>query len=486
MLVLLCAFFSIFHVLSVRAQVPNTEPPVISNVSVTDIGEDSATINWETDKDADSLVNYGPLDNYGIVRDPLPDHTEHQITLDQLEPSRTYHFRVVSVDADGNQAISGDFKFTTEGTQNVENIQSVPTKVEQAIVQQIVAQLQKLTTEQAAEVVKEQLQKAVQGITEDLTIVGPPKVEIFTNHAIITWATDRGSDSSVSFVPESDYDPLATNPYTFTQSSSDEEVKEHRVDVIGLEPYTKYHFQVSSTDKLNVVGKSGDFTFTTKAVLPDILNLRTVKVEEEAATLAWNTTVPASSVVEYENLDTGEKRSIGDPSLISDHQLRLPDLTLGTQYRAIVIAENSGGDRVKSDPITFVTVQDKEPPIISNVTNDSTLFPGDELRIQTTVAWETDEPAVCVFNYHEGLAPGVDSTTIEPDDKNPLQKHVQIIVEFNPATVYKFWITCTDTNGNTGRTEDFVLFTPTKEKSIIDIIIQNFEASFGWVKNLGL
>jgi hypothetical protein len=282
------------------------------------------------------------------------------------------------------------------------------------------------------------------------------------------------------------YNPLATNPYQYTQSSNDELVTEHRVELIGLDAFTEYHFQVISTDRLGIVGRSGDFTFKTKAVLPDILNLRILKVEETAATLAWNTTVPASTVIEYEDLDTGEKRSVGDPSLISDHQLRIADLTLGTQYRAVVVAENSGGDRVRSNPVTFVTVRDKEPPIISNVTNESTLFPGDEARIQTIVAWDSDEPSVCNFNYREGIAPGVDTNVIEPEDENPTERHVQVIVEFNPSTVYKFWITCVDPSGNEARTEDFVLFTPTKEKSIIDIIIENFEASFGWVKNIGL
>ena len=470
----------------VLAQIQDLVAPVISNVKISEVDEDSATVSWETDEDSDSIINYGILDNYGIVRDPLPDNTTHELVIDQLDPSTTYHFRIVSIDAAGNQAFSGDFKFTTQGLQNIQGINSVPTKEEQAVVEQAVQAIQQITTAQAAQVVKEQLETKVEGVTEDLTIIGPPDVEVFTTRAIVSWTTDRESDSTVSFVDENGYDALATDPYIYNQSSNDDGVTEHKVEVIGLDPFTKYHFQVSSTDSLGITGKSGDFTFTTKAVLPEVLNLRPVKIEETAATLAWNTTVPASTVIEYENLDTGEKRSIGDPSFITDHQLRLPDLTLGTQYRATVIAENTGGDRVKSDPITFVTVRDEEPPLISNVTNESTLFPGDEARIQTIVSWETDEPAVCNFNYREGIAPGVEANVIEPDDPSPTQKHVQVIVEFNPATVYKFWIICVDPSGNEGRTEDFVLFTPTKEKSIIDIIIENFQASFGWVKNIGL
>jgi hypothetical protein len=460
-------------------------PPEIQDVEIVDVTETTATIRWNTDEESDSLINYGLQDNYGIVRDPLPDRINHETVIDRLEPSQTYHFRIVSIDEDGNQAISGDFTFTTDGI-IIQEIEQVPSVEERAVVEQAVQAIREITTVEAAEIITQELQTQVEGVTEDLTIVGPPEVEVFTTRAIVRWTTDRESDSVVSFVPEPEYDPLSIDPYVFTQSSRDTEVTEHEVELIGLEPFTTYHFQVSSTDGLDITGLSGDFTFTTKAVLPEISNFRTVKVEETSVTLAWDTTVPASTIVEYENLDTGEKRSVGDPSFITDHQLRLSDLTLGTQYRATVIAENSSGDRVRSIPITFLTVRDEEPPIITNVTNESTLFPGDEARIQTIVAWSTDEPSLCVFNYREGIAAGVDANTIESEDKNPTEKHVQVITEFNPSTVYKFWVECSDSSDNVGRTEDFVLFTPTKEKSIIDIIIENFEASFGWVKNIGL
>ena len=68
---------------------------------------------------------------------------------------------------------------------------------------------------------------------------------------------------------------------------------------------------------------------------------------------------------------------------------------------------------------------------------------------------------------------------------DPTIDHVRVVTEFLPSTVYKFWVSCEDRSGNDVRTEDFVLFTPEKEKSIIDIILENFEGTFGWVKNIG-
>jgi hypothetical protein len=257
------------------------------------------------------------------------------------------------------------------------------------------------------------------------------------------------------------------------------------VRLIGLESFTEYHFKVRSEDTYGIKGESRDYTFKTKASLPEIRNLRIVKVEENSATLAWDTTVPAKALVEYQDLTTGAQNSIGRPTLATTHQMRLSDLTLGTRYVAFVIAENAGGDRVKSNPITFITVKDIAPPIISNVTNESTLFPGGESRIQTIIEWDTDEPSYCSLYYREGITGGIDPTVITSDDVTYSVEHVEVIVEFAPATVYQFWLTCEDESKNSTKSENYVLFTPIQEKNIIDIIIENFQSTFGWVKNIG-
>jgi hypothetical protein len=218
--------------------------------------------------------------------------------------------------------------------------------------------------------------------------------------------------------------------------------------------------------------------------LPDIRNLRIVKVEENAATLAWETTVPAKALIEYQDLTAGGQNSIGRPTLATTHQMRLADLTLGTRYVAFVIAENSGGDRVRSQPIQFITVRDIAAPLISNVTNESTIFPGGESRIQTIVEWNTDESASCLMTYREGVAGGVDPIVLEKESIEYKTNHVEVITDFAPATVYQFWLNCTDEAGNSIQSENFVLFTPIQEKNIIDLILENFESTFGWVKNI--
>jgi Purple acid Phosphatase, N-terminal domain len=92
-----------------------TDPPEITNVQVKDVTEDSLTVTWETDEEADSAVNYGLQPDLGVMRIPVPDRKVHSITLTNLEAGRIYYFRVVSADNDGNQGISADYKIQTSG-----------------------------------------------------------------------------------------------------------------------------------------------------------------------------------------------------------------------------------------------------------------------------------------------------------------------------------------------------------------------------------
>ncbi len=475
----------------------DTDAPEISGVTVDAISETSAKVTWTSDEEGDSIVNYGLKPDYGIVRDPDLTKTTHEIILDGLEPGRNYHFRVVTSDEAGNQGISADYQLTTKGDTQSSGSGSADgqgeaetqgkgegeSKTEAVKTEEIIETIKEISSPAKLQEILNTVIQAVQGITEALTIVGPPTVVPETTTAKVSWTTDREADSEVLFSSEAQYTP--DGPYAYSQQSTAGPTTNHEIELIGLEPYTEYHFKVRSKDTFNISGESRDFTFKTKASLPQIRNLRIVKVEENAATLAWDTTVPAKALIEYQDLTTGAQSSKGRPTLATTNTMRLADLTLGSRYVAFVIAENAGGDRVKSNPITFVTVRDREPPIISNVTNESTLYPGAEARIQTLIAWDTDEPSLCTLQYREGLATGVDPIILETEDQSYTERHVEVIVDFASGTVYKFWVVCADEAGNSVNSEDYVLFTPVKEKSIIDIIIENFEGAFGWIKNVG-
>ncbi len=88
--------------------------PVISAVAAGAITSTGATITWTTDQAADSQVAYGTTSAYGAnsaLNGALT--TSHSVTLSGLTASTTYHYQVLSRNAQGILASSGDFTFTT-------------------------------------------------------------------------------------------------------------------------------------------------------------------------------------------------------------------------------------------------------------------------------------------------------------------------------------------------------------------------------------
>ena len=72
-----------------------------------------------------------------------------------------------------------------------------------------------------------------------------------------------------------------------------------------------------------------------------------------------------------------------------------------------------------------------------------------------------------------------------PLDKTLVMKHTVVISTLKPGQVYRFRVESIDLSGNIATSKDFTLLTPQQRKTIIQIIIQNFEQTFFWVKRLG-
>jgi hypothetical protein len=107
-------------------------PPVISDISVTDISANRATINWETDESATGQVEYGETDGYkSTSRWSTEFTTSHSVTLTSLSPETTYHYMVRAKDEAGNVSSSGDRELTTTGQFTLSNLVINPTEVQQ-------------------------------------------------------------------------------------------------------------------------------------------------------------------------------------------------------------------------------------------------------------------------------------------------------------------------------------------------------------------
>lgn len=92
-------------------------PPAISDIKVTDIKTNSATITWKTNEPADSVVNYGLDSSYGLtVGSPTPS-TVHSVVLSSafIKPLKKYSFVISSTDTNGNKQTSQPSSFKAAG-----------------------------------------------------------------------------------------------------------------------------------------------------------------------------------------------------------------------------------------------------------------------------------------------------------------------------------------------------------------------------------
>ncbi|MBN2000543.1 fibronectin type III domain-containing protein, partial [candidate division KSB1 bacterium] len=82
--------------------IDNLPPVIVYGPAATAITTTSATIVWQTDEAANSMVEYGRTLNLGLSKTDTRLITDHEITLRDLVPSTLYYYRGNSTDARGN------------------------------------------------------------------------------------------------------------------------------------------------------------------------------------------------------------------------------------------------------------------------------------------------------------------------------------------------------------------------------------------------
>jgi hypothetical protein len=92
---------------------PDTNAPAISGVSVQGLKANLATIVFSTSEPARSGVAYGTNSGYGSNATNATLASTHTLSLSGLLPTTLYHYRVHATDASGNHAQTADLTFQT-------------------------------------------------------------------------------------------------------------------------------------------------------------------------------------------------------------------------------------------------------------------------------------------------------------------------------------------------------------------------------------
>jgi hypothetical protein len=102
------------HTFEIESTTSDTTSPVITNVDTKDITSSSATVTWQTDEAADSVIKYGTSQgNYVFEKCDTACVLSHSITLTNLSADTPYYFVVNSTDYSGNSDQSDEYNFAT-------------------------------------------------------------------------------------------------------------------------------------------------------------------------------------------------------------------------------------------------------------------------------------------------------------------------------------------------------------------------------------
>ena len=84
------------------------------------------TVFWKTNRGATSQVEFGSTTSYGQkTKEDASLNMGHNITIENLTPDTTYHFKAISKDSNGNVTSTNDFTYKTPSTQTEKSILDV-------------------------------------------------------------------------------------------------------------------------------------------------------------------------------------------------------------------------------------------------------------------------------------------------------------------------------------------------------------------------
>ena len=334
--------------ISINIQGSETEPPVISGVHAKDITFNSVSINWTTNKEADSQVEYGTTLLYGYSSSLDSSLVQtHEQTI-YVAPSTQYYYRVLSRDAFGNLANSQNYSF----------------------------------------------------ISSDQPDLTPPVIynvhatNITPSSALISWMTDEDSTSQVEH---------GFGPYYGNVSLLDSNlVTVHSTSITELASNSIYNFRVRSMDSGYNEALSENYTFATSNLPPIITvfsaNPKTALISE-GISFEGSATDSDGFIVKYDwDFD-------GDGNYDSDTGAATSAFYIynnaGIYNARLRVTDNGGASSLSNIETVVIESMNNQPPVTISLTANSysgviplsiifTAYPSEADLEVVTYEWDFD------------------------------------------------------------------------------------------------
>ncbi|KPK94053.1 hypothetical protein AMJ80_05640, partial [bacterium SM23_31] len=392
-----------------RLVIQNVTPlQIIEGPVELDINSDRMTIFWKTNIVSNSTVEYGTSTNLSHVTTLSDLSLDHKVSLTNLSAETKYYYRVKSRGINNQETVSEVFSANTL---------TVPDTLPPVI------------------------------------LAGPIANFVESNKAAIWWQTDKISSSRV------DYGVDSNNLDMFEKADELSLIREHLVQLTGLQADKTYFYRVSSTAENGNVSVSRISHFTTSAI-PDTIPPRIISgpdptsIENTSVTIEWTTDELSTSIVHYW-LDSSDGSNPTETVVLNDaaagvdhHKTVLTGLTPGAKYFYYIINQDISARLNKSVSKTkyFTTnkILDSNPPVLIA---GPIVDPTDKTA---TFEWETDKVSdTFVFIRMIDL----NGTPIEQNfrkisSEKKVKRHIITVTNLKAGTRYEYKLASRDFGGN--------------------------------------
>ncbi|QQS61675.1 MAG: fibronectin type III domain-containing protein [Candidatus Moraniibacteriota bacterium] len=435
-------------------EVTTNPGPSISGVAVSSASNTQATIFWNTNVPADSVLHYSENKNGSLI-DPITLSgssvltKNHQVTLDALTQGTTYYFYVTSTDSQGNIANDNNggnyFQFSTTLDETPPTITNLQTSL------------------------------------------------ISNDKAVITANTDE----EASFLLQ--YRKKGSLTFTQTEQGTTYDRSHYRV-LDTLTPDTEYEYQVSVKD-INQNESQSDIQTMKTTLDPEYNHAPLSKIHtisdppkvltDQKAVITFQTDQAANCILEYgtqsrnyQEVPQTEATGIYDTL----HSLHLGGLIFNTTYFYKLLCEDNLGTLIESEEKSFTTKlkqvdsgseqAESTPPSISGVKVK------DITGESAVVSWETDEVGNSTIRF--GNTKEMENAMSDPLVNSSLQNyttsHSVTLRGLIPSTKYYYSALSLDTAGNIGTSsqQTFQTQSPSSISSIKASSKQIGETTITW------
>lgn len=383
-------------------------------------GPSSIRVTWISTKATTSYVQVYEGNTYISEQGHTSFSLSHDVTVVGLKPERTYRYKLVWSDSNGNLGESEWFETSTSAAPSVNSLSA--------------------------------------------QLISPTQV-------IVSWKTSIPATSVIEYGIGS-----------FDQSIGMEGLgSEFSRQITDLAGGTAYQIRIKATSEDGFDFYAGD-TFSTPP-LPAISGLKFEPVISEAYAamkVFWTTNVETTSSLFYGPRGQS-KKEVSTSDMVKDHQLTISNLDDNADYEVYAQGTDQFGNVAKSDINTFKTALDSRPPIVSDLTIETkSQGVGDTSKAQLVISWRTDELSSSQVEFGEGVS-STSYTSKTQEDTALSNAHVVIISNLDSSKTYHLRAASKDKAGNIGYSEDNAVITRKAQESALNIIIKALQRAFSWI-----